>query len=72
VPSPRKAGPGKDSYFSGGTITKRYGSRDGGKVDAIQMEMPAELRIGGGLEVRTKFAKSLGEAINMFFGENYN
>jgi len=71
VPSPKKACPGKDKYFSGGTIIQRYGSRDGGKVDAIQIEMPKDLRKDLGLEARTKFAKKLGRAIAIFFQKHY-
>ncbi|KAK2140296.1 hypothetical protein LSH36_1399g00032 [Paralvinella palmiformis] len=38
VPSPTNPGPGGEIYFSGGFITQQYGSRDGGIVDAIQIE----------------------------------
>jgi hypothetical protein len=40
VPSPTDAGPGGQTYFSGGYCTVVYGSRDGGLVDAIQIESP--------------------------------
>jgi len=53
VPSPRKPSPGDEKYFSGGEITRMYGSRNGGQVDAIQLEMPAEMRYQGGREARS-------------------
>ena len=30
--------------FRGGFITQEYGSRDGGYIDAIQLEVPSEIR----------------------------
>ena len=44
VPSPNYPGPNKTHYFSGGFITKRYGSRDSGDIDAIQIASPKSLR----------------------------
>ncbi len=40
VPSVNDLGPEGLRYFSGGYITARYGSRDGGIVSAIQVELP--------------------------------
>ena len=48
VPSPRQPSPGKDLYFRGGYTAQVHGSRDGGVVDAIQLEFPGEIRIDGG------------------------
>ena len=45
-----------DSYFRGGYITQTYGSRDtGGPFDAVQMEMPYEMRVDAGQEGRERF-----------------
>lgn len=47
VPSPRYPTPDSGTegkYYSGGYITRRWGSRDGGSIDAIQLEMPFHLR----------------------------
>jgi len=71
VPSPRQPSPGDEKYFKGGEITRMYGSRDGGQVDAIQLEMPAEMRYQGGREVRHRFADALGEAIHKFYTRYY-
>merc|ERR1719347_1023591 len=44
VPSPRQTKPGEDKYYSGGWITQVHGSRDGGQIDAIQLEFPTDIR----------------------------
>ncbi len=44
VPSPTDPGPDGESYFSGGYITQRFGSRDGGPTDCIQIESPRVFR----------------------------
>lgn len=44
VPSPTHPHPGTASYFDGGYNTRRHGSRKGGAVDAVQMEVPRDLR----------------------------
>lgn len=38
VPSPNIQNPGSDPYFSGGYTVETYGSKDGGTIDAIQIE----------------------------------
>ena len=40
VPSGSEPGPGNEPYFTGGYITRRHGSQDGGAVSAIQLEHP--------------------------------
>lgn len=41
VPSAQDPFPGPgEAYFTGGYITQRHGSRDGGTVDAVQIEAP--------------------------------
>lgn len=61
VPSDRQNSPGQDKYFTGGYITKTYGSRDGGLTDAIQCETPYEIRSDD--PVRDAFGVGLGNAI---------
>jgi len=39
VPSPATPAPGADPYFDGGYSTARHGSRDGGPVSGVQLEM---------------------------------
>ena len=63
VPSSRKTSPGNDRYFSGGYITRTYGSFNSGQVDAIQIETPVELSFESGDEIRDKYFKSIGESI---------
>lgn len=46
VPSPQQQSPNGESYFSGGYTLKTYGSRDGGDIDAIQMEFDSTFRKG--------------------------
>ena len=57
-------------YYRGGYITRYHGSRYGGNIDAIQVEIPAELRMRS-LE-REKFAKALGRSIHKFYQTNYS
>ncbi|TRY78651.1 hypothetical protein TCAL_06615 [Tigriopus californicus] len=71
VPSPRQPSPGMEKYFRGGYITRQHGSMSEGHVDAIQLEIPKELRQDGGPVVLAKFAKSLGCAIVKFFQRHY-
>jgi hypothetical protein len=40
VPSVNDLGPAGSRYFSGGYITARHGSRDGGIISAVQVELP--------------------------------
>ena len=44
VPSSGDPFPADDPYFTGGFNTARYGSRDGGVIDAIQIECNQEVR----------------------------
>lgn len=44
VPSPKHTSPGDGHYFSGGYSTRRHGSRNGGTIDAAQLELPRALR----------------------------
>ena len=68
VPSPSHPGPGGIKYKRGGYITRRYGSRSGGKIDAIQIESPKELRR---LSTYWRYAEDLGEAMAEFADRYY-
>lgn len=71
VPSPRQPAPDKDLYYRGGYTTQVHGSEDGGVVDAIQVEIPAEIRIEGGKELRRHFSTKLATILKKFFSANY-
>ena len=63
VPSPANNGPDDGNYFSGGYITKQYGSRDGGTLDAIQVEMPSVVR---NAEDAPAFVEALAASVKLF------
>lgn len=67
VPSPLARDPGDETYFSGGFTVRTYGSRNGGHIDAIQMEFPRVLRNEWGNA--TKF--QVASAVLSFFKLNY-
>merc|ERR1719431_1636370 len=71
VPSPRQPSPGTDLYYRGGYTVQVHGSRDGGQVDAIQVEIPGEIRIEGGKKLRKQFSTSLANILEKFFSANY-
>ena len=69
VPSPSHWVPGWwEKYFSGGYNTQIYGSRDGGNVDAIQIESSKEQRSAEG---RGPYATALARAIFNFMNIHY-
>jgi len=70
VPSPEKPSPEKDKYFNGGYITSKYGSWDGGLVDAIQLEIQGEVRTEG-WPMRKHFSIKLAHILATFFSRNY-
>ena len=53
----------EDPRFTGGYITQTYGSRQGGTVDAVQLELGSSLRRAPG---RDEFANDLAEAVAAF------
>lgn len=67
VPSPQEKTPNREPYFNGGYIVKKYGSKDGGNIDGIQIEFPAKLRFGWGNDGKRRTAR----AISRFFELNY-
>jgi len=66
VPSPRQPTPGKDKYYRGGWITQIHGSRDGGNIDAIQLEFPTEIRTEVSDEEQARFGEKLAKNIESF------
>ena len=62
----RQPAPGSDKYYRGGWITQVHGSRDGGNIDAIQLEFPTEIREEAGPERRREFAERLAHNIITF------
>lgn len=71
VPSPRQHYPGKDKYYKGGYITQTHGSSMDGKIDAIQLELPAEIRHEKGEEHREAFSKDLAKILAKFIEKYY-
>ena len=71
VPSPRQPYPGEDKYYRGGWITQIHGSRDGGVIDAIQLEFPTEIRTEATDEERYNFGVKLAENIQRFHSLYY-
>jgi len=62
VPSPDNPSPGDEPYFKGGYTVRRHGSRDGGTIDAIQLEAHREgIRDTG--QNRTTFAIVVARAL---------
>jgi len=70
VPSPSQPAPGNDPYFTGGYDTDRHGSRHGGQVDAIQLEIH---RVGArDTEANWRaFGAALAGALQDYFPAHY-
>lgn len=70
VPNSAKPSPDVESYFSGGYITKTYGSvqTTGGTVDAIQMEFDSTARSA---ERRREYAQNVADALLQFLALYY-
>ena len=66
VPSMNDPGPGGSRYFTGGYITRRHGSIDGGMISAIQIEAPKPT-IRENQATRSKFAHAMGIATGIFY-----
>ncbi|KAI0239388.1 hypothetical protein LSAT2_009897, partial [Lamellibrachia satsuma] len=69
VPSPVFPSPGSNGYYSGGYNVKTHGSRNGGLVDAIQVEIPKQERFSS--VRRTNFAKAVARAVKHFMDDHY-
>jgi len=70
VPSPSQPDPGADDYFSGGYITERHGSRDGGTISAVQLEhhFPG---LRDEEENRQRYAEALVDALLVYFPAHF-
>ncbi|KAM4695626.1 uncharacterized protein WCC33_014426 [Rhinophrynus dorsalis] len=64
VPSPTNPGPNGGNYFSGGYIVQTHGSKNGGEIDAIQIELPRWIRESA---ERPSFCVSLSKALMNFY-----
>ena len=58
-----------ESYFNGGYNTVRFGSKNGGSIDAIQIESHQGVRFDS--TTRVKFADSLAETIIEYLEKHY-
>ncbi len=68
VPSPSDPNPGSNPYFTGGYDTRRYGSRNGGNIDGIQLEHPWAIRKSR--DTRNPYAKKLARAVLSFMAKH--
>ena len=68
VPGPQHPGPDGNSYFSGGENTRRHGSRDGGVIDAIQIESARSHRQ---MPEREFYVKALARSMRKFLEAHY-
>ncbi|MCP4727223.1 MAG: N-formylglutamate amidohydrolase, partial [bacterium] len=70
VPSPENPDPGGYTFFSGGYSTVEHGSRDGGTINGIQIEMH---RVGlrDTQNNRENFAEDLAQVIDSYMNENF-
>jgi N-formylglutamate amidohydrolase len=62
----RQPYPGEDKYYKGGWITQVHGSRDGGSIDAIQLEFPTDIRTEATDQERRTFGVELARNIENF------
>ena len=69
IPNKWNPSPGKTSYFSGGNITKLYGSCSGGTIDAIQLEFNSASRKEP--DARKNTAKQLVKTVEQYYELNY-
>ena len=68
MPSPKNPKPGSRSYFIGGYNTNTYGSRYGGTVDGVQIEIHKDFRFDA--TKRVKFIKAFAKAIMDYMKTN--
>ncbi len=69
VPSPQWPHPGAVPYYDGGYNTQVHGSRDGGRVDGIQLEATRKVRFDA--VARAHFAGALARALGEFVSTWY-
>jgi N-formylglutamate amidohydrolase len=65
VPGPLHPHPGGKGYFSGGYNTERHGSMGGGRIAAVQLEVPWE-NVRDTKSNRVRFAEAAAEAFIQF------
>ena len=70
VPSPTNEGPDGSKYYSGQYITKNYGSKDAGNVDAIQIDHPYYLRSSSAGNMPA-YSKLVAQAVADFMADYY-
>jgi len=70
-PSPYQHYPGTDRYYKGGYITQTHGSNNEGDVDAIQLELPSEIRHENGQVCRDKFSRACARVLIKFIDTYY-
>ena len=56
---PQEKTPKGNDYFHGGYIIEKYGSRNGGEIDAIQIEFPKKLRFGWGSDLKRRVVRAM-------------
>jgi hypothetical protein len=69
VPSVNDLGPAGSRYFSGGYITARHGSRDGGIISAVQVELP-QPGIRDTEEDWSSYASAFATAVGAYYGHH--
>ncbi len=69
VPSPAEALAPTDPYFNGAYDIAAHGSRDGGRLDAAQFEVPAPQRDTPAHRAAT--AKAVAEALEVYFERHF-
>lgn len=70
IPSPNNPAPEDKNYLTGGYITKTHGSKAGGKIDALQIEIPVNDR--DTKAQAEKYLDDMSEAIVEFISMNYD
>ncbi len=70
VPGPAQPNPGGEPYFTGGYNTQRHGSRDGGAISAIQIEMNY-IGVRDSEGSRAAFASALAEALEVYMSAHF-
>ncbi|HYE59164.1 MAG TPA: hypothetical protein VD948_11690 [Rhodothermales bacterium] len=71
VPSPDEPAPNAgEAYFDGGYSTARHGSRDGGRVDGVQAEMPFP-GVRDTPDARARYAGALARSLGTFLRTHY-
>ena len=69
VPSPAEVLAPTDPYFNGAYDIAAHGSRDGGRLDAAQFEVPAPQRDTPAHRAAT--AKAVAEALEVYFERHF-